>query len=109
MVIPEHVAHRGYTRHYPENTLIGIEAAIQAGARYVEVDVQLAADKTPILFHDRNLKRVCGVQGEEQFLAWLMLSAKGFECLDLRARTGFPLSLRARIGLFPLPFQVPSS
>ena len=63
MVIPELVAHRGYAAHYPENTLIGIEAAIQSGARYVEVDVQLSADKAPVLFHDRDLKRVCGVQG----------------------------------------------
>ena len=55
MDIPELVAHRGYALHYPENTLIGIEAAIRAGARYVEVDVQLSADKVPVLFHDRTL------------------------------------------------------
>jgi len=61
--LPELIAHRGYAARYPENTLIGIEAAIQAGARYVEVDVQLSADSAPVLFHDRDLKRVCGVQG----------------------------------------------
>ncbi|HEX9627949.1 MAG TPA: glycerophosphodiester phosphodiesterase family protein [Acidiferrobacterales bacterium] len=63
MRIPELVAHRGYTRHYPENTLPGIEAAITAGARFVEVDVQLSADAVPVLFHDRQLLRVCGVPG----------------------------------------------
>ncbi len=63
MHLPELVAHRGYTLHYPENTLAGIEAAIQAGARYIEVDVQLTADKVPVLFHDRNLQRLCGVSG----------------------------------------------
>jgi len=61
--IPELVAHRGYALHYPENTLIGIEAAIRAGARYVEVDVQLSADKVPVLFHDRTLDRLCRAQG----------------------------------------------
>jgi glycerophosphoryl diester phosphodiesterase len=61
--IPELVAHRGYALHYPENTLIGIEAAIAAGARYVEVDVQLSADRVPMLFHDRNLDRLCRVSG----------------------------------------------
>jgi glycerophosphoryl diester phosphodiesterase len=61
--IPELVAHRGYALHYPENTLIGIEAAIRAGARYVEVDVQLSADKVPVLFHDRTLDRLCRVEG----------------------------------------------
>lgn len=63
MRIPELVAHRGYALHYPENTLIGIEAAIAAGARYVEVDVQLSADRVPMLFHDRNLDRLCRVSG----------------------------------------------
>lgn len=63
MHIPELVAHRGYALHYPENSLIGIEAAIDAGARYVEVDVQLSADKVPVLFHDRTLDRLCRAQG----------------------------------------------
>lgn len=61
--IPELVAHRGYPRRYPENTLIGIEAAIQAGARYIEVDVQLSADHVPVLFHDRTLDRLCRAPG----------------------------------------------
>ena len=63
MNIPDLVAHRGYSLHYPENTLVGIEAAIRAGARYVEVDIQLSADRIPMLFHDRSLARVCGVSG----------------------------------------------
>ncbi len=57
------IAHRGYAARFPENTLIGIEAAIKAGAEFVEVDVQLAADGTPMLFHDRTLDRMCGVNG----------------------------------------------
>lgn len=64
MLIPQLVAHRGYPRHYPENTLIGLEAAIAAGARFVEVDVQLSRDRVPLLFHDRDLKRLCGVHGK---------------------------------------------
>ena len=63
MIIPQLVAHRGYPRHYPENSLIGIEAAVTAGARFVEVDVQISRDRVPVLFHDRGLKRLCGVDG----------------------------------------------
>ena len=63
MIIPQLVAHRGYPRHYPENTLVGIEAAIAAGAHFVEVDVQISRDRVPVLFHDRGLRRVCGVDG----------------------------------------------
>lgn len=64
MVFPELVAHRGYALHYPENTLVAVEAAIRAGARYVEIDIQLTADKLPVLFHDRDLERLCGVIGK---------------------------------------------
>lgn len=63
MIIPQLVGHRGYPRHYPENTLISIEAAVAAGARFVEVDVQISRDRVPVLFHDRGLKRLCGVDG----------------------------------------------
>jgi len=63
MAIPELIAHRGYAARYPENSRPGIEAAIAAGARYVEVDVQLSADRVPVLFHDADLMRVCGVHG----------------------------------------------
>ena len=60
---PELIAHRGYTLHYPENTLSAVRGAIAAGARYVEVDVQLSRDEVPVLFHDHTLKRLCGVDG----------------------------------------------
>jgi glycerophosphoryl diester phosphodiesterase len=60
---PDLIAHRGYAARYPENTLPALEAAVVAGARFVEVDVQLSADGVPLLFHDRSLKRVCGVRG----------------------------------------------
>lgn len=61
--LPSLVAHRGYPRHYPENTLPGIEAALRAGARHVEVDVQLSADGVPVLFHDATLARTTGGDG----------------------------------------------
>jgi glycerophosphoryl diester phosphodiesterase len=63
MKLPELVAHRGYARHFPDNTLASVRAAIGAGARYVEVDVQLTRDEVPVLFHDRTLRRLCGVDG----------------------------------------------
>jgi len=57
------VAHRGYPHRYPENTLVGIEAALKLGASWIEVDVQLSGDREPVLFHDRDLQRICGVPG----------------------------------------------
>lgn len=69
MTIPQLVAHRGYPEHFPENTLIGIEAAIRAGARLVEIDVQLSADEVPVLLHDQNLQRVAGFKGTVHHLS----------------------------------------
>jgi glycerophosphoryl diester phosphodiesterase len=63
MHFPELVAHRGWARRHPENTLSAVEGAIGAGALHVEIDVQLSADGFPVLFHDRDLARMCGVTG----------------------------------------------
>lgn len=63
MRVPELIAHRGYAARFPENTLPALEAAAAAGARFVEVDVQLSADGVPVLFHDRGLWRMCAVSG----------------------------------------------
>jgi len=60
---PGLVAHRGYAKRYPENTIAALSAAIEAGASFVEVDVQLSSDRHPFLFHDRSLDRMCGVAG----------------------------------------------
>lgn len=61
MKIPQLIAHRGYAKHYPENTLVALEAALQVGACYIEFDVQLTADGVPVLCHDTNLQRTGGV------------------------------------------------
>lgn len=63
MLKPIFIAHRGYAAAYPENTLIALDAARQAGAEYVEVDIQLSADHIPVLFHDRDLQRLCKQTG----------------------------------------------
>ncbi len=64
------VAHRGYPVRLPENTLPSIEAALQAGAHYLEVDVQLSKDAEPLLFHDRELRRLCGQDGAVHDYNW---------------------------------------
>ena len=63
MAIPHLVAHRGCMENYPENTLVGLEAALQSGAGYIEFDVQCSADGHLIVFHDVELKRTTGING----------------------------------------------
>lgn len=58
--VPCFVAHRGYPALYPENSLVGIQAAILAGARYIEIDIQLSCQLTPYLCHDDDLRRLTG-------------------------------------------------
>lgn len=55
--MPALVAHRGYAEKFPENTFVAIEAAIEAGAKFLEFDVQLSKDLEPFLIHDDNLVR----------------------------------------------------
>ena len=53
--------HRGYAAKYPENTLISFKAALELGVDAFEFDVWLTSDKIPVLMHDGNAKRTCGV------------------------------------------------
>jgi glycerophosphoryl diester phosphodiesterase len=61
--VPKLIAHRGEALRYPENSLPAIAAALQAGARYIEIDVQMSADGVPVLFHDADLQRLCAAPG----------------------------------------------
>ena len=60
MDAPILIAHRGYAKRFPENTLMSIEAALEAGAHHVEFDVQFTSDGVPVVLHDANLKRTTG-------------------------------------------------
>ncbi len=56
------VAHRGYQKRYPENTLLGFTKAIEAGAHYIETDILFSADHKPVLYHDALMSRISGVE-----------------------------------------------
>ena len=53
--------HRGYCARYPENTLLSYRAALELGVDAIEFDVWLTSDKVPVLMHDGNCRRTCGV------------------------------------------------
>ena len=54
------IAHRGGGNEAPENTVAGINKAIELGAYGSEIDVQRTADNRYIVNHDSNFKRLCG-------------------------------------------------
>lgn len=58
-------AHRGLFDNQtdaPENSLPAFRKAVEAGYG-IEFDVQLSKDGIPVVFHDANLKRMCGIDG----------------------------------------------
>jgi len=46
------IAHRGFTKVYPDNTLEAFEAAIQIGVDAFECDIQETADHQFVVYHD---------------------------------------------------------
>lgn len=53
--------HRGWAALYPENTLLSYRKALELGVDAFEFDIWLTKDKVPVLMHDGNCRRTCGV------------------------------------------------
>jgi glycerophosphoryl diester phosphodiesterase len=71
---PALLAHRGWASRYPENSRVGIEAALRAGVSWVEFDVQLSADGVPVVIHDLSLERTAGLRGRVSDLSMAELA-----------------------------------
>jgi glycerophosphoryl diester phosphodiesterase len=56
-------AHRGASRHAPENTLAAFELAIHLGAPAIELDVKLTGDREVVVLHDPTLDRTTDGKG----------------------------------------------
>lgn len=70
---PQLVGHRGYMARYPENSWSGMRAAIDAGALWLECDIQMMNPGEFIVLHDRDLARtaadprpIFGLSGEQR-------------------------------------------
>lgn len=59
----KNIAHRGFSKIYPENTMMAFRKAIEAGCDGIELDVQLTLDCVPVIIHDENIKRTTGRSG----------------------------------------------
>ena len=55
------VAHRGNAAEFPENSLGALQSAVDLGALWLEIDVQLSADGVAMMLHDETLERVAGI------------------------------------------------
>ena len=56
-------AHRGFSKVAPENTLPAFRSAMDCGADYIELDIQLTADDHLVVIHDDKLDRTTNGTG----------------------------------------------
>ncbi len=60
------IAHRGYhdlNKTIWENTLSAFSRAVENGFA-IECDLQYTADSVPVVFHDDDMQRLCGIKGD---------------------------------------------
>jgi glycerophosphoryl diester phosphodiesterase len=60
---PFYIAHRGSGDEAPEHTIEAYRYAVAAGAKAIEVSVQMTADGVLVCFHDTDMARMTGVTG----------------------------------------------
>lgn len=58
------IAHRGASGYAPEHTLAAFRSAIESGADYMEIDLQLTKDGHIIAMHDNTVNRTTGAKGK---------------------------------------------
>ena len=93
--------HRGHLSETRENTIANFREVQKNGSRYIESDVQLSADQTAVIFHDRDLSEKTPLSLKASFeictldeaLAWckenempllLEIKSKGYDDLTER-------------------------
>lgn len=77
------IGHRGYPARCPENTMASFEAAIDAGADAVELDVRLSRDGALVVLHDDTVDRTTDGTGRVD-----QLDLAALEDLDAGSRFG---------------------
>jgi len=77
------VAHRGIWNDAPENSLLSIKRAIEAGYDIVEIDVRRTIDGEFVLMHDDTLERMAGIDRRPE-----EMTLKELTSLVLRNRDG---------------------
>ncbi|WP_104040441.1 glycerophosphodiester phosphodiesterase family protein [Vibrio hyugaensis] len=72
------IGHRGVAGKYPENTKVSIQAAIDMGLNWVEVDVQPTKDNVLVVCHDHTVNRCSNGKGRVDQMTLSELKALDF-------------------------------
>src|SRR5690349_19192522 len=80
--LPRIFGHRGSGGTHPENTIPSFQAALEAGARYLETDVHMTRDGEIVISHDDHLARTCAmaVRIDETAYAAIADADAAFNC-----------------------------
>ncbi len=62
-IYKEKIAHRGFHKNFPENTMPAYNDAINRNYA-IELDIRLTKDKKIICIHDRYARRLLGIKGK---------------------------------------------
>ena len=73
------IAHRGEHLHHPENTLPAYQAAIDAGADFIEVDLRTTSDGKLVIMHDATVDSQTNGKGAVKDMTFAQIRA-----LDVR-------------------------
>ena len=84
--------HRGIKAHYPENTILSFEKAIELGVDMLEMDLNVTRDGEIVVIHDLTVDRTTDGTG-----AVRSLTLKEIKALD----AGVRLFLSSRGSVFP--------
>ncbi len=93
-------AHRGDSLEYPENTLLSMEKAVEAGADFIEFDLRATKDDVPILLHDATLKRTANADGRPEDLPLAEIKALNASWFRFMHRMDAPLPVKVEIPTF---------
>jgi glycerophosphoryl diester phosphodiesterase len=76
------MAHRANTsdKSIPENSLVALNAAISAGAHFVETDTHLTSDGVVVICHDKTIDRT--TTGSGNIPAMTLAQLRGYNLLD---------------------------
>ncbi len=113
-------AHRGFSRSYPENTLLAFGEALRTGCDGIELDVQLSKDGRLVVFHDETVDRTTDGTGKVRDLSLEELqrldASAGFKgrfgknaiptleaYFDLVADSGVVTNIELKNGIYPYP------
>ncbi|MCC4224236.1 glycerophosphoryl diester phosphodiesterase [Vibrio campbellii] len=108
------IGHRGVAGKYPENTKVSVQAAIDMGLTWVEVDVQPTKDNVLVVCHDHTVNRCSNGKGRIDQMTFAELKALDFgrwfsnefanesimtltELLELAAANGLNLNIEVKV------------